>query len=189
MTVTLPQSPLPVFEPGSTADGVWPDRAGMPMHVYRDEAQFLVEFDLPGVDADGIEVSVQGEVLAVRAQRRQPDTAGECLVAERPWGVYHRRLLLDRDLDTERVHASLREGVLRLRIPVREQVTGRRVPITVGDGEQAARGDAAGSAGEGAAERGRLGRRLAGLGREAAKKLVSNRVAAAAGADSPHRCQ
>jgi len=177
---------VPVFEPGSAVDGVRLERAGMPMHVYRDEAQFVVEFDLPGVEADGIEVSLQGEVLAVRAERRQPETPGECLVAERPWGVYRRRLVLARDLDTDRVHASFRDGVLRLRIPVREQVKRRQVPITFGGGEQAAPGGPVAAAGQGAAERDRPARRLAGLARAVARKLAPKRVAAATGADPAH---
>jgi len=103
------------------------------MDAYRDGDSFYAVFDLPGVDPDSIECTVDRNVLTVRAQRRRPGGDGvELLAAERPTGVFTRQLFLDDTLDTDRLEAGYEAGVLTVRIPVAERAKPRRVPITVG---------------------------------------------------------
>lgn len=93
--------------------------AAMPMDAWREDQEFVVAFDLPGVTADSVDVDVERNVLTVRAER--PDPAGkdtELIAAERPRGVFSRQLILGDTLDTEKVKASYDAGVLTLRIPV-----------------------------------------------------------------------
>ncbi|WP_211294822.1 Hsp20/alpha crystallin family protein [Streptomyces glaucescens] len=107
----------------------------MPMDAYRAGDDFVVHFDLPGVDPETIELDVERNVLTIRAERRFPapeDT--DVLVAERPTGTFTRRLFLGDTLDTERIDASYDAGVLTLRIPVAEAAKPRRIRITGGDG-------------------------------------------------------
>ena len=77
--------------------------AAMPMDAWRDGEQIVVEFDLPGVDPDTVDLDVQRNVLTVRAERR-PSTRDdvEMLAAERPRGVFSRQLILGDTLDTDR---------------------------------------------------------------------------------------
>jgi HSP20 family protein len=103
--------------------------SGMPMDVYRAGDHFVASFDLPGVDPGSIDVSVEGNALTVTAARTAPSSDGDYLVAERPRGRYSRQLLLGRDLDTDRLHASYTDGVLTLTIPVAEKAKPRRVEI------------------------------------------------------------
>ncbi|MEU3523291.1 Hsp20/alpha crystallin family protein [Streptomyces sp. NPDC038707] len=107
--------------------------AAMPMDAYRSGDEFLVHFDLPGIDPETIELDVERNVLNVRAERRHPapDDA-EMLVAERPTGTFTRQLFLGDTLDTDRIDASYDAGVLTLRIPVAEQAKPRRIQITGG---------------------------------------------------------
>lgn len=107
--------------------------AAMPMDAYRQGEQFIVHFDLPGVDPDSIDLDVERNVLTVRAERRPPMGENiELQVAERPRGVFSRQLFLGDTLDTNRVEASYDAGVLTLRIPIAEQAKPRK--ITVGGG-------------------------------------------------------
>ncbi|MEV6111038.1 Hsp20/alpha crystallin family protein [Streptomyces sp. NPDC052109] len=108
--------------------------AAMPMDAYRAGDDFLVHFDLPGIDPETIELDVERNVLNVRAERRNPapDDA-EILVAERPTGTFTRQLFLGDTLDTDRIDASYEAGVLTLRIPVAEQAKPRRIQIAGGD--------------------------------------------------------
>ncbi|MFI9204525.1 Hsp20/alpha crystallin family protein [Streptomyces sp. NPDC053048] len=108
--------------------------AAMPMDAYRDGDSFVVELDLPGVDADSIDLDVERNVLTVKAERRTsaPEDA-EVLIAERPAGSFSRQLFLGETLDTEHIDASYDAGVLRLRIPVSEQAKPRRIAISGGD--------------------------------------------------------
>jgi len=107
-----------------------------PMDAYRRGDRFIVEFDLPGVEPASIELTVEQNVLTVRAERRlalrQDD---EVLVAERPQGTYARQVFLGDALDSERVQADCRLGVLTLTIPVAEAAKPRQVPV--GGGQEA----------------------------------------------------
>ncbi|MET9439877.1 Hsp20/alpha crystallin family protein [Streptomyces sp. NPDC006610] len=107
--------------------------AAMPMDAYRSGDEFVVHFDLPGIDPETIELDVERNVLNVRAERRSPapDDA-ETVVAERPTGVFTRQLFLGETLDTERIDASYDAGVLTLRIPVAEAAKPRRIRISGG---------------------------------------------------------
>lgn len=106
----------------------------MPMDAYRAGHDFVVHFDLPGIDPETIELDVERNVLNVRAERRSPAPEdAEVLVAERPTGTFTRQLFLGDTLDTERIDASYEAGVLTLRVPVAEHAKPRRIQITGGD--------------------------------------------------------
>jgi HSP20 family protein len=104
----------------------------MPMDAYRNGDSFLVAFDLPGVDADSIDLTVEKNVLTVHAERRRPTGADEVelVAAERPHGVFSRQIFLGDALDTDRIEAEYHAGVLTLTIPVAERAKPRRVEIT-----------------------------------------------------------
>jgi HSP20 family protein len=109
----------------------------MPMDAYRREDTFYVEFDLPGVQADSIDLTVEQNVLTVRAERSGLDFDGiEPIVTERPAGTFTRQVFLGETLDTERLAADYRAGVLTLTIPVREAAKPRRVEVTSEDARQ-----------------------------------------------------
>jgi HSP20 family protein len=115
--------------------GTWSRPSAMPMDAYRSGSEFVVTFDLPGVDPDAIDLNIERNVLTVRAERR-PNPVGqdvEMQIAERPLGVFSRQLFLGETLDTEKVAASYDAGVLTLRIPVAEQAKPRRIEISNAD--------------------------------------------------------
>ena len=105
--------------------------AAMPMDAYRDGDTFYVHFDLPGVSTDTIELTVERNVLTVRAERK-PDQPGgaEMLVAERPAGVFTRQVFLGDTLDADHIAADYSAGVLTLSIPVHEQAKPRSIAVT-----------------------------------------------------------
>jgi HSP20 family protein len=102
----------------------------MPMDAWRDGDQFVVEFDLPGVEPASIDLDVERNVVTVTAERRRWDGEAELIAAERPRGVFSRQLVLGDNLDTEHIAASYDAGVLRLRIPVAEQAKPRKIVVT-----------------------------------------------------------
>lgn len=104
--------------------------AMMPMDAYRTGNDYVVQFDLPGVAADSIDLGVERNVLTVRAERTLDFADGaDVQVAERPRGVFSRQLFLGETLDTEHIDASYDAGVLTLRIPVVEQAKPRKIEI------------------------------------------------------------
>jgi HSP20 family protein len=111
--------------------------AVMPMDAWREGDAFFVEFDLPGIDQDSLDLDIERNVVTVRAERPAVDPNREMLATERPRGVFSRQLVLGENLDTERIEASYREGVLRLHIPVAEKAKPRKITIGRGDGHNA----------------------------------------------------
>lgn len=103
--------------------------AVMPMDAWREGDKFIVEFDLPGVEADSLDLDVERNVLTVRAERRDLDQNREMVSAERPRGVFSRQLFLGENLDTDKIEANYQDGVLRLSIPVAEKAKPRRIEI------------------------------------------------------------
>src|SRR5690348_8297579 len=101
----------------------------MPMDAWREQDTFVVEFDLPGVRSESIDLDVERNVVTVRAERRIADREREVLAAERPRGVFSRQLVLGDNLDTERIEASYDSGVLTLRIPVSERAKPRKIAV------------------------------------------------------------
>jgi len=111
--------------------------AVMPMDAYRADETFVVEFDLPGVDPDSIDLTVEQNVLTVRAERNaEQDEGHEMIAAERPRGTFTRQLFLGDTLDTERLEAGYDAGVLSLHIPIAERAKPRRVSVTSSGGKQ-----------------------------------------------------
>jgi HSP20 family protein len=102
----------------------------MPMDAWREGEQFLVEFDLPGVKPDSIDLDVERNVVTVKAERPARDGETEMIAAERPRGVFSRQLILGDNLDTDNIAASYDDGVLTLRIPVAEQAKPRKIEIS-----------------------------------------------------------
>jgi HSP20 family protein len=113
--------------------------AAMPMDAWRAGQEFVVEFDLPGVEPDSIDLDVERNVMTVRAERKPstgPDV--ELVASERPRGVFSRQVILGDTLDADNITASYSAGVLRLTIPVAEKAKPRKISISSsGDNQQA----------------------------------------------------
>jgi HSP20 family protein len=104
--------------------------AAMPMDAWQEAEEFVVAFDLPGVDADSVDIDVERNVLTVRAERKNPTGENtELIAAERPRGVFSRQLILGDALDADAVKAGYDAGVLTLRIPVAEKAKPRRIQV------------------------------------------------------------
>ncbi|GAA1408409.1 Hsp20/alpha crystallin family protein [Catellatospora coxensis] len=102
----------------------------MPMDCLRAGDEFVVRFDLPGIDPDSLDVSAENQTLTVRAERRRHDPQGATyLVSERPSGAYSRQLVLGDGLAVDDIRAQYTDGVLTLTIPVAEQAKPRKIEI------------------------------------------------------------
>jgi HSP20 family protein len=110
----------------------------MPMDAWREDDSFVMEFDLPGVRPESIDLDVERNVVTVKAERPVIDQDLEMLAAERTRGMFSRQLVLGDNLDTERIEASYDAGVLTLRIPVAERAKPRKIEISSGSRERQA---------------------------------------------------
>jgi HSP20 family protein len=101
----------------------------MPMDAWREAEEFIVEFDLPGIKEDSLDLDIERNVVTVRAERPDIDPGREMLATERPRGVFSRQLVLGENLDTDKIDASYDGGVLRMRIPLAEKAKPRKITI------------------------------------------------------------
>ena len=95
--------------------------AVMPMDAWREGDDFVIEFDLPGVAKESIDLDVERNVLTVRAERVARNGDWEMLASERPRGMFSRQLVLGDNLDLDRIQAAYDGGVLRLVRPRRRE--------------------------------------------------------------------
>ena len=108
----------------------------MPLDAWREGDAFVLEFDLPGVQPETLDIDVERNVLTVRAERPSKNGDWEMLAAERPTGLFSRQLVLGDNLDLDRLEARYDAGVLRLTVPVAERAKPRKIEVTTGGREE-----------------------------------------------------
>lgn len=102
----------------------------MPMDAFEKEGTYTLRFDLPDVDPDDVDLTVENNTLTVTAVRRSVENEDvNWLLRERPTGSHSRQVRLSETLDTGRVEASYDNGVLTVKVPMREESKPRRVAI------------------------------------------------------------
>lgn len=110
----------------------------MPLEALRRGDEFFVYLDIPGVRQDDIELTVDRNVVNIRAERRSPRQEGDdVIVDERPHGIFARQLFLGDNLDVDGLRANYEQGVLVLTVPVAEESQPRRIRLT-GQGQELA---------------------------------------------------
>jgi HSP20 family protein len=115
--------------------------AFMPMDAWREGDTFRIEFDLPGVQPDSIDLDVERNVLTVRAERTgRQENGTELIAAERPRGVFSRQLILGDNLDLDNISANYRDGVLSLVVPVAEKAKPRKIAVESADSQRTIEG-------------------------------------------------
>ncbi len=105
----------------------------MPMDLYRDADNYVLNADLPGIDPESVDVNVDGQLLSIRAERAPRTQEGvKWLARERSSGSYLRRFTLGQGIDTAGISASYDNGVLSVVIPVSEKAKPRKVEVQTG---------------------------------------------------------
>jgi len=109
----------------------------MPLDGVRRDGDVLLRFDVPGIDPDSIEVTVDRGVLTVSVKRQEERAENDkFFVRERSMGTFRRRLYLSKNLNADAVEAAYNNGILEVRIPVLEQAKPRKVEVRQGDTQQ-----------------------------------------------------
>lgn len=105
--------------------------AMMPMDAFEHDGIYTLRFDLAGADPDKVDVTVEGGVLTVKAERPLEDTEGvNWLVRERPTGTHSRQVRLGSSLDAGKVEANYDHGVLTVTIPSRPEAQPQKISVS-----------------------------------------------------------
>jgi HSP20 family protein len=102
----------------------------MPMDAWREGDTFVLEFDLPGVQPETLDIDVERNVLTIRAERPSRQGDADVLASERPTGLFSRQLVLGDNLDLDHLEAGYDAGVLRLQVPVAAKAKPRKIQVS-----------------------------------------------------------
>ena len=103
---------------------------GMPLDVVRHENDVTLRLDVPGIDPEQIEVTVDRGILTISGKREEERTENDkFIVRQRTMGAFTRRMRLPETLNADALEASYANGVLEVRIPVLEQAKPRKVEV------------------------------------------------------------
>jgi HSP20 family protein len=92
--------------------------------------EVVILAELPGVDPASIDLSVTGNVLSLRGEKKSSEIPeGSGTVRERVFGTFHRQISLPGEVNMEGVQAEARDGVLKVRLPKQEEARRRTIPI------------------------------------------------------------
>jgi HSP20 family protein len=106
----------------------------IPLDVVRRDGDVLLRFDVPGIDPESLDVTVDRGVLSVSVKRQEERAeTDKFVVRERTMGTFTRRLSLSKNLNADAVEAAYNNGVLEVRIPVLEQEKPHKVEVRQGD--------------------------------------------------------
>jgi HSP20 family protein len=101
--------------------------------VVERENEIKVICELPGMEKNEVELSLENNVLTISGEKREERTQGDegdtYHLSERRWGRFSRSFVLPREVDQDRIHATFQDGVLTVCIPKDESVRRRRIEI------------------------------------------------------------
>ena len=113
------------FRPTSEATSTW----YAPISIWEDEDHFSVEVDLPGVQNDDIDVTVEKDVLQVTAECKPPEDERTYLHLERRYGKFERAVSLPDTIDCGSVEAELKDGILHIKLAKKPVTQPKKISV------------------------------------------------------------
>jgi len=97
--------------------------------IYEGEGSIIMRLEMPGVNKDGLDISVDGDILSITGRRIQDTVKGDWLVREIRPGDYHMEYTLDETIDRNSIEAKLEKGILTLTLGLSENVKPRKINV------------------------------------------------------------
>lgn len=112
---------------GETADAVW----APPVNTFEDKDAFLLALDLPGLAQKDIKINLDNNTLTISGNRKleHEDKKENYQRIECVFGTFSRSFTLPATVDAEKIEANMDSGVLRVRLPKREESKPRQIEI------------------------------------------------------------
>ena len=106
--------------------------------IYENKDQIVLEAELPGMNREDFDVTIENNVITVRGERRfeKKDDSDSYHRVERSYGSFTRSFTLPQTVSADTTSAEYKNGVLRVTLPKREEVKARRIEVA-GEGEEA----------------------------------------------------
>lgn len=105
----------------------------LPMDAYVTEDAIIIHADVPGIESDELEITLEGDTLTIRGEVKREDTENrKYVLLERPTGRFERTLSINTPVDHEKTEATFKNGVLTLKLPKAEAVKPRQISVKAG---------------------------------------------------------
>jgi HSP20 family protein len=102
-----------------------------PANISATDNEYVLELDMPGVDREGLEITVEGNELTIIGRRKADLPEGEPRYCESPQADYRRVFELGPDVDNSKISAEMNQGVLKLHLPKSEKAKPKRIEVKV----------------------------------------------------------
>jgi HSP20 family protein len=99
------------------------------VNIYEDKDGYILEAEMPGVNKDGLEITLEGTEITITGRRNVPAMKGDSLFRESQPANFRRVFSLDPVIDTGRINAKMDQGVLTLTLPKSEKVKPKRIQV------------------------------------------------------------
>jgi len=110
----------------------WSERGCLPVDVYSTPGAFVVRANVPGVDPEGVNVTIEGRTLTIKVNLPDLEQDVDYSLRERELGEYERTLSFNVPIQPEAVEATFENGVLTLTVPKAEEVKAKKIEIKTG---------------------------------------------------------
>ena len=110
------------------------DEGQLSVDIFRDRRMLVVRSPVAGVDPENLDIAIHDDLLTIRGSREMREEVNEddWFYQECYWGEFGRSIILPADVYPERAEAVIKNGVLEIRLPIREgehRVTVRTIPV------------------------------------------------------------
>jgi HSP20 family protein len=99
------------------------------LDMYQTENALVIEAPIAGVKSDEINIFLEGDVLTIEGERKRPEEEREYLIQECYWGKFSRKIALPFEVDFDKAEATLKEGLLKIKIPKLKKAERRKIEI------------------------------------------------------------
>ncbi len=118
-------------EPKAAAERTESHEFVVPMvNIFETGDGYALEAEMPGVNKDGLEITLEGNEITILGRRRVEPISGEVLFRERSSADYRRVFELDPAIDTGKISAKMKQGMLTLALSKSEQVKPRKITVS-----------------------------------------------------------
>jgi len=113
--------------------GGWLKSEGkLTVDVFENENELFIQSAVAGIDVDDLEISIENDVLEIKGQRTKPDDGKikrNYFIQECYWGPFSREIILQKEVDNSRVEASIKNGILTVKMPKIERERKRKIKL------------------------------------------------------------
>ena len=101
----------------------------LPVDVYATQNELIIQASVPGLNPEDVEITIEGETVTIKGERKAPLENVEYYIQERRYGPFGRTITLNIPVQAEAAEASFDKGILTLTIPKAEEIRPKVITV------------------------------------------------------------